>query len=109
MKRLVFLVLCALALGCETWPPVQPPPPLAGFSYSPLISEWAGRSPTQDLTRLLDQTNPDLVRLPIYWEDVEPDAHTIDFSIIESMLDVVRKHNAKSTVQTRVVLTIGAR
>ena len=91
------------------WMPVQPPPPLAGFSYSPLISEWAGRSPTQDLARLLDSTNPDLVRLPVYWEDVEPDPHTLDFSIIESLLDVVRKHNATSTVKTRVVLTIGAR
>jgi hypothetical protein len=109
MKRLVFLVLCALALGSETWPPVPSPAPLAGFSYSPLISEWAGRSPTQDLTRLLDETNPDLVRLPIYWEDVEPDAHTIDFSIIQSLLDVVGRHNAHSSVQTRVVLTIGAR
>src|SRR2546429_6650687 len=109
MKGLFLMIVAALLLGSESWPHAAPAAPLAGFSYSPLISESAGRDPAQDLGRLLDATNPDLVRLPVYWQLVEPERDVLDFSSVDQLLDVVGAHNAKSTVQTRVVLTIGAR
>ncbi len=109
MKGLFLMVVAALLLGSESWPQAAPAPPLAGFSYSPLISQYAGRDPAQDLARLLDATKPDLVRLPVYWEVVEPEPDVLDFSSVDQLLDVVGAHNANSPVQTRVVLTIGAR
>lgn len=108
MKGLVVLVVVALALGSETWPH-RPAPPLAGFSFSPLTSEQEHRDPAQDLARLLDATDPDVVRLPVYWELVQPTPDDLDFSSVDELLEVVAVHNRTSPIQTRVVLTVGAR
>jgi len=96
-------------LGSEAWPHEAPPPPLAGFSFSPLSSQWAHRDPVVDLSLLLAATNPDLVRLPIYWETVEPSPDRLDFSSVDALLEAVVLHNERASNQTRVVLTIGAR
>jgi hypothetical protein len=98
-----------LLLGSEAWPPAKPAAPLVGFSYSPLTSEWANRAPAQDLAILLAATEPDLVRLPVYWESVEPTPDTLDFSSVDELLAVVQEHNQVAARPTRVVLTIGAR
>ena len=109
MKKLLVLAGAAMLLGSETWAPSTPAAPLAGFSYSPLISEWAQRDPRADLGRLLEATSPDLVRLPVYWDSVEPSPTVLDFSEIDSLLSVVAQHNITAPNPTRVVLTIGAR
>ncbi|TMC53943.1 MAG: hypothetical protein E6J20_06020 [Chloroflexi bacterium] len=109
MKGLILLIAAALALGSETWPQEAPSAPLAGFSFSPLISEYAERDPARDLKVLLDSTNPDLVRLPIYWESVAPEPDRLDFTSVDTLLAVVAAHNAVSRFTTRVVLTVGAR
>jgi hypothetical protein len=106
---LVVLAAVALLLGSEAWPPAPKPAPLVGFSYSPLLSQWAGRPPAQDLAALLDATEPDLVRLPVYWESVAPAPDTLDFSSVDELLAVVAAHDQVSARPTRVVLTIGAR
>ena len=108
-KFLLAIVAAALALGSETWPGSAPPAPLAGFSFSPRTSQGAGRDPVQDLTSLLDATQPNLVRLPVYWDSVEPTPDRLDFSEVDSLLKAVARHNHRSSVHTRVVLTIGAR
>jgi hypothetical protein len=109
LKGLICLAGLALLLGSEVWPPSTPSAPLVGFSYSPLMSQWAHRDPVQDLEILLAATDPDLVRLPVYWESVEPTADTLDFSSIDALLAVVEDHNRLAVSPTRVVLTIGAR
>ena len=108
MKGLIVLVVVAVALGSESTPQ-RPAPPLAGFSFSPLTSEQAHRDPGDDLARLLDATDPDLVRLPVYWELVQPSPADLDFSSVDELLGVIAEHNQSSPIHTRVVLTIGAR
>jgi len=103
------LAAAALLLGSEAWPPAKTAAPLVGFSYSPVESLGANRVPTQDLAILLDATEPDLVRLPIYWESVEPTPDSLDFSSVDELLAVVEEHDQVTSRQTRVVLTIGAR
>jgi len=102
-------VAAALLLGSQTWPPAIPPAPLVGFSYSPLTSLSADRDPVEDLSLLLASTNPDLVRLPVYWDVVQPTPDTLDFSSVDALLDAVERHNQASDRPTQVVLTIGAR
>jgi hypothetical protein len=109
VKTLILVVAAALLLGSESWPHQQPAAPLVGFSFSAQESLWYGRDPIQDLTTLLDATQPDLVRLPIYWEDVEPAPDMLDFERIDPLLAVVANHNVTAVHPTRVVLTIGAR
>src|SRR5258708_12799792 len=86
LKALICLALLALLLGSESWPHAKTSVPLVGFSYSPLESLGADRIPTQDLATLLDATDPDLVRLPIYWEPVEPTPDTLHFSSLSDLL-----------------------
>ncbi|HEV2029857.1 MAG TPA: hypothetical protein VGS16_15215 [Candidatus Dormibacteraeota bacterium] len=99
----------ALLLGSEMWPPATLPAPLVGFSYSPLMLYGTQRDPAQDLQILLNATKPDLVRLPVYWELVEPAADSLDFSSVDELLAVVEDHNQVAARPTRVVLTVGAR
>jgi hypothetical protein len=109
-KRLLVFVLAARCLGSEVTTPQHTPAPLVGFSYSPLIAWQANRDPHEDLRRLLDATSADLVRLPIYWELVQPmpDA-PLDFTSVDSLIDVVKTYNAETGRHAQVVLTIGAR
>ena len=109
VKFLFLIVGAALVLGSESWPGDSTPAPLAGFSFSPLSSEKAGRDPVQDLGVLLDATQPNLVRLPVYWETVQPSQDRLNFSSVDALMKAVARHNRRSSVQTQVVLTIGAR
>lgn len=108
LKVLVVLVCAAILLGTEAWPQA-PPPPLVGFSYSPLISQAMNRDPASDLSELLMATDPDVVRLPVYWDAVQPTPSTLDFSSVDELLSVVEQHNLTSNHTTRAVLVIGAR
>ena len=96
-------------LGSEIPPAPPPGAPLVGFSYSPELSQWMGTDPLSDLARLLDSTQPDLVRLPVYWDVTQPDPRTLDFSSVDQMLAVVSRHNENASRPTRVLLTVGAR
>jgi hypothetical protein len=109
LKGLLVFVGAALLLGTEIWPQAAPPPPLTGFSYSPLISTQMNRNPVDDLSLLLAWTNPDVVRLPVYWDAVQPSPDRLDFTSVDQLLATVEQHNLASDRQTRVVLTIGAR
>jgi hypothetical protein len=106
----VFVLLVgALFLGSEAPSTPLPPAPLVGFSYSPVFSQWIESNPNSDLRELLSATNPDLVRLPIYLDDVEPSRGYLDFSSVDQLLGVVAEHNRTASRPTRVILTIGAR
>src|SRR5436309_14071828 len=108
-RVLIVLTVAALALGSEDWPPVNPAAPLVGFSYSPLISVQADRDPAHALRRLLDATSPDLVRLPVYWELVQPAPTALDFNSVDPLLGVIADYNKQTGHHTRIVLTLGAR
>jgi hypothetical protein len=109
VKAVFFLATAGLLLGSEAWAPPATPAPLVGFSYSPLVSQAADRQPPQDLEILLDATSPDLVRLPVYWESVEPEPATLDFSSVDDLLAVVEAYDRTAARPARVVLTVGAR
>jgi len=96
-------------LGGEAPSAPPPPPPLVGFSYSPIISTFLNRDPNADLFTLLTRTNPDLVRLPVYWDLTERSPGILDFTVTDELLGVVADHNRVSSRPTRVILTIGAR
>jgi hypothetical protein len=109
LKGLVLIIAVALALGSEAWPKAPPPAAQVGFSFSPVTSEKANRDPAHDLAVLLAATNPDVVRLPVYWEYIEPTRGRYDFSSVDSLLAAVAAHNLVSARPTRVVLTVGVR
>ncbi len=65
--------------------------------------------PATDLRELLDATQPDLVRLPVYWDVTQPSPRVLHFDSVDTMLAVVAEHHAVSNRPTRVILTVGAR
>ncbi len=73
------------------------------------MSEWIEGNPNSDLRQLLSATDPDLVRLPVYLDDVEPTPGYLDFSSVDQLLGVVAEHNRTASHPTRVILSIGAR
>jgi hypothetical protein len=81
-----------------------------GFSFRPHTVAGMGLDPTTSLATLPQRTNPDLVRLPIYWSDVAPQPDSLDFSSVDRLLSVVATHNqARSVPTTHVVLVVGMR
>jgi hypothetical protein len=109
LKAVVCLAAGALLLSSELWPPTKPAAPLVGFSFSPLTSQYVNRDPATDLEILLEAIEPDVVRLPVYWEAVQPTPDTMDFSSIDELLAVVDDYNRVMDRSTQVVLTVGAR
>src|SRR5215469_5057470 len=85
--------------------------PLAGFSYSPKLARGARLDPVAGLRTLLQQTHPDLVRLPVYWDTAAPQPDRLDFSYTDQLLDVIAQynHDAQPGRGVRVVLVVGAR
>lgn len=87
-----------------------PGPPLVGFSFTPFsVPRLLNETPTAALQALVNRLQPDLVRLPIYWSQVQPWPDGFDFTSTDALLAVIRKHNRHLRRPTRVVFTIGAR
>src|SRR5438094_6049651 len=106
------LALSALAsstVELRTVPEVSTPP-LVGFSFSPWAVSWAsGQTPTQALRTLLDRVKPDVVRLPVYWSEVEPSPGQFDYTPVDDLLDTVTAYDATAPRPARVLLVVGAR
>jgi hypothetical protein len=82
---------------------------LAGFTFSPGAAIYAGLQPERALTQLMDALHPDLVRIPVYWSDVEPSPGTLDFSDVDRTLLLLSTQSEGSGARTRVILVVGAR
>ena len=112
MKALGALLVAVLA-GSVLWTQAQalrvPLPsrgavPEVGFSFSDRAAIADGEEPAAALRTLLHRLQPDLVRLPVYWDEVEPERGAYNFSVIHSLLAEVAM-----TQRTRVVLVVGIR
>ena len=105
---LPLLTISALVAPPNVGSPAQRPP-LVGFSFTPNAARYAGLAPIPALRSLLTRIQPDLVRLPVYWEDSAPTPDRLDFTVTDQLLDVVRAHNRSASRTVRVILVEGAR
>lgn len=85
-----------------------PPPPKVGFTFSGWAARYAGQDPATGLATLLDRLAPDVVRLPVYWNDVAVDPQHLDFSGVDSLLERIVAYDAEGG-HTAVVLVVGIR
>lgn len=110
----VAAILLVAVIGCSAdvshpSPPRPADPPLVGFTFSPKALD-EGTDASAALATLLRRLAPDLVRLPVYWDEVAPDPGAVDFSSVDRLLDVVAAYDASSPRHhARVVLVAGAR
>jgi len=87
----------------------EAPAPLVGFSFVNESAYFEGMDPGTALGQLLRDLHPDLVRLPVYWSDIEAQKGTYDYDALDSLLDVVTTYNATASRPARVILAVGAR
>lgn len=93
-------------------PTVAPPPPaLVGFSYSPKVAADAHIDPVRGLGALLWRLHPDIVRLPVYWDQVAPSPDRLDFTAPDRLVAAVEAydHADPRHRHTTVLLVVGAR
>jgi Beta-galactosidase len=106
---LLLSAVASSAVEVRTVPEVSTPP-LVGFSFSPWAVSWAsGQTPTRALGTLLDRLRPDVVRLPVYWSEVEPSEGEFDFTAVDDLLDTVTAYDQTAGRPARVLLVVGAR
>lgn len=85
-------------------------PPIVGFSFSPVTAEFYGDEPSAALASLLVALSPDLVRLPVFWDQVEPRKDEFNYTELDRLMATISQHNRLTRAHpTRVVLIIGAR
>ena len=85
-------------------------PALIGFSFSPRAALYEGQEPVAALRTLVDELNPDLVRLPVYWDAVEAQRGSFDFTETDQLIKVIEDYNrTRVTRPARVILIAGVR
>jgi hypothetical protein len=111
--RILALALPILLVGVTQPPAVLGPRavhPMVGFTFIPSLAEEQGYLPPAALAQLVRRLHPDLVRIPIYWDDVAPTMDHLDFGPVDQLLDTVQAANARHQGhQAQVVLVAGVR
>lgn len=111
--RVIPVALSILGVGISqpiSTVPRQPSHPLVGFTYVPESVAWLGLDPTTSLAQLVRRLHPDLVRIPVYWEDVAPSSGKLDFSSVDKLLATIEQANGRRHLgATKVILVVGAR
>lgn len=60
--------------------------PKTGLTFSPRYAEELGLNPEQVFDEMITELKPKIVRLPIYWDEVEKEKGFYDFSQIENYM-----------------------
>jgi hypothetical protein len=111
--RILPVALAILAVGV-TQPPAtlvtHTDPPLVGFTFIPSQAIDQGYDPGPALSQLVRRLHPDLVRIPVYWDEVAPTAGGFDFSRVDGLLAELAEANARHpTHPARAMLVVGVR
>jgi hypothetical protein len=72
-----------------------------GVAFSRIFSEQLGLDWRDNYLAIVNDLEPKYLRLPIYWQDVEPEPDNFTFSQYDWMIDEAQKNNIK------VILVIG--
>ena len=70
-------------------------------AFSKVFSQQLGLDWKENYLAILSDLKPKVIRLPIYWQDIEPEPGKYDFSDYDWMIEEARKTN------TKLILVIG--
>lgn len=99
---LVFLWLAVLLLAYFNFPAKKTNNPIElGITFSSRYSQDIGLNWKENYVALLDDLGVKKIRIPIYWDLVEKEKDTYDFSDIDWQLDEAEKRNAE------IILVVG--
>jgi hypothetical protein len=66
-----------------------------GVAFSKIFSVQMGLDWKENYMAILTDLKPDSIRLPIYWQDIEPEPGKFDFSDYDWMIEEAQKKNMK--------------
>ncbi len=101
---LLVLVLLIASLAIFLTLPLTPkknPTAKLGITYSVLAAEALGLDAKKAFSTILNELNPDIVRLPVYWNLLEPTKGEYQWDFIDAQLERVKE------TETEVILAIG--
>jgi hypothetical protein len=96
---LFFQLLLSLAFPCQ--PEVEPLIPEYGFTFAPRYAVSLGLEPKEAYVFLLDELKPASVRIPIYWDEAQPEKEVLDLDLIKWLIKEAEKRDVS------VVLALG--
>jgi hypothetical protein len=111
--RILPVALAILSVGL-TQPPTTLLPhavhPMVGFTFVPSQAVDQGYDPGPALSQLVRRLHPDLVRIPVYWDEVAPIGGSFDFSRVDSLLAELSAANAHHPIHpAQAILVVGVR
>jgi hypothetical protein len=80
-----------------------------GFSFSPAAAVALGLDPLTAYNELLNDLHPDVVRIPIYWSDVEAVPNQFTFGIPDQLFAATANFNAQTGLHTELIPVVGMR
>lgn len=72
-----------------------------GVTFSDKYAKYLGLNPEKVLEDTLSELNISIVRLPAYWDQIEPEQGKFEFKNLDSYIEIAGKHKSK------VILVIG--
>ena len=93
---LIFFGLWILSLGT-----IEDTKPKTGITFSARYASDLGLDPKEVYTEILTDLKPKIIRLPVYWDEVEKEKDLFDFSKTEEYLKLTENYN------TEVILVVG--
>ncbi len=74
-----------------------------GLNFSSVRAKDLGFQPLPLFRTILTDLKPEVIRLPAYWEELEPNQNQFDFSLVDSLLSETDKRG------TKVILAVGGK
>lgn len=93
---LIFFGLWVLSYGASVLEK-----PKLGITFSPRYARELGLNPTEVMGKILSDLSPEIIRLPLYWDEVEPTPNQFDFSQTEEFVRQSSKYNKE------IILVVG--
>lgn len=97
--KVVGVLLVVLGLYAQGYKPSTPT--TFGLTFSPRYAASLGLNPQVTYHQILDELKPGLIRLPVYWDEVESFPNERDFGMVDYYLSEARKRGIK------VILVLG--
>jgi hypothetical protein len=104
LKIFLFLLLGISAVALFVVLPIEPPlNPLAkiGVTFSPRAATFLGLNWKQAYIQMLSDLDPDVIRIPIYWNVLEAERDRYDWSDFDFQLQALENRD------TEIILAIG--
>jgi len=96
------LLLLFLLIGATLWWIYHPrPAPEFGITFSSVYAQELGLDPEEAFRALVEDRGVRLVRLPLYWDEIEREPGQYDWSISDALMAIAEEYGV------RVTLTIG--